>query len=200
MLIKPLKNLKLKSELKNFLRQNNESLIDIILFGSSLKGKDSPKDLDIILLFKEKRDINLSYALSQKIKKLGLNPEIVDKTYNELFQNSFIAREAILSEGFSIKNEKFIANGLGYIIYFLFRYDLKNFNKSQRMRFYYALYGRNNNLVGVLTELKAVKFSDTVILCPLENVYKMKSFFENLKINFVEFPIIIPERIKNILN
>lgn len=200
MSIKPLKNLKLKSELKNFLRQNNESLIDIILFGSSMKGKDSPKDLDIILLFKDKKDINLSYALSQKIKKLGLNPEIVDKTYNELFQNSFIAREAVLSEGFSIKNERFIANGLGYIIYFLFKYDLKKFNKSERMRFYYGLYGRSQNQVGVLAELKAVKFSDTVIFCPLENVYKMKSFFENLKINFVEFPIIIPERIKNILS
>ncbi len=200
MSIKLLKNLKLKSELKTFLQENKEILIDIILFGSSLKGKESPKDLDILLLFKEKTDIDLSYALSQKIKNLGLNPEITDKAYKEIFQSSFVAREAILSEGFSIKNENFILNGLGYVTYFLFKYDLKNFNKSQRMQFYYGLYGRNKNQIGVLKELKSVKFSDTIILCPLENFYKMKSFFENLKISFVEFQIIIPERIKNILN
>ena len=199
MSIKLLKNLKLKSELIDFLQENNGVLLDIILFGSYLKGKNAPKDLDILLLFKEKKDIDLSYVLSKKIKRLGFNPEITDKTYKELFQSSFIAREAILSEGYSIKNDCFVLDGFGYTSYFLFKYDLKKFNKSKRMMFYYGLYGRNKNQ-GILKELNSIKFSGTIILCPLENSNKMEGFFKNLEIDFITFQILIPERINNILN
>ena len=93
---------------------------------------------------------------------------------------------------------KFLFEGLGYLSFNLFKYELKQFNKSERMRFYYSLYGRNNEK-GMLKMLDSIKFSDSIILCPVENVERMKEYFDTWKLKYVEFPILIPERIKNIL-
>lgn len=72
--------------------------------------------------------------------------------YNStLFSDSFIAKEAFLSEGYSIFLNKFVHKELGYLSFSLIKYDLKNLNKSQRMRFYYGLCRRDEATLPVLT-------------------------------------------------
>lgn len=187
-----------KSEIKNFFNKNKEILLDIILFGSSIKGKEKPNDIDILLLYKSSKNIDVSYALKKTIEAKGYCIEITDKTYNELLNPNFIAGISIISEGYSLVYNKFLFEGLGYLSFNLFKYELKQFNKSERMRFYYSLYGRNNEK-GMLKMLDSIKFSDSIILCPVENVERMKEYFDTWKLKYVEFPILIPERIKNIL-
>jgi len=191
------KNTKFKSKVKNFFNKNKEKILDIVLFGSSVKGKEKPNDIDILIIYKEKKDIDLSYELKKSLKEY--NAEITDKTYLDLFDESFNARESILSEGYSLVNDNFLSQGIGYLNMFLFKYELKGFNKSERMRFYYSLYGRTKEQKGVLKELDSVKFSETIILCPISNSEKMKEYLENWNVKFIEFPILIPSRIKNIL-
>jgi hypothetical protein len=168
------------------------------LFGSSIKGKEKPNDIDILLLYKSSKNIDVSYALKKTIEAKGYCIEITDKTYNELLNPNFIAGISIISEGYSLVYNKFLFEGLGYLSFNLFKYELKQFNKSERMRFYYSLYGRNNEK-GMLKMLDSIKFSDSIILCPVENVERMKEYFDTWKLKYVEFPILIPERIKNIL-
>jgi predicted nucleotidyltransferase len=187
-----------KSEIKRFFNKNKEVLLDIILFGSSVKGKEKPNDIDILLLYKSSKNIDVSYALKKTIEAKGYYIEITDKTYNELLNPNFIAGISIISEGYSLVYNKFLFEGLGYLSFNLFKYELKQFNKSERMRFYYSLYGRNNEK-GMLKILNSIKFSDSIILCPVENVERMKEYFDTWKLKYVEFPILIPERIKNIL-
>jgi predicted nucleotidyltransferase len=194
---KLLKNTKFLSEVDRIFKKNRESIIDIILFGSSVKGKESPKDIDLLVLFNVKKDLDLCYELRKNLEKIGLNPEIVAKSYKELFETSFKAREAILTEGFSLIEKKFISEGLGYFNAILFRYELKGFNKSDRMRFYYSLYGRGEN-EGMLKELKSNKFSDSILLCPVDNENRMKEYLESWKIKYIEIPVLMPERIKNL--
>jgi predicted nucleotidyltransferase len=194
-----LKNTKFKSEIKNFFKKKQEIILDIILFGSSVKGKEKPTDIDLLILYKDKKDIDASYELKKTIKKIGYEIEITDKTYKELLQETFIARESILSEGYSLIYEKFLSQGLGYMNLFLFRYELKEFSKSDRMRFYYSLYGRGKNQKGVIDELSLIKFSETILFCPAENAEKTKEYLDNWKIKFTEFPILIPIRLKSIL-
>ena len=195
---KLLKNTKFLSEIRKFFGENERFILDIIIFGSSIRGKEEPNDIDLLVVYKNKKDIDISYKLKNKLKNVGFIVEIIDKTYSELFQESFKAREAVLSEGFSIINNGFISERLGYMKFILFKYELKNFNKSQRMRFYYSLYGRNN-IKGILKELNAVKFSETIILCPIENSEKMKNYLSLWDIKFIEFPIMIPNRLEHIL-
>jgi len=190
-------NTKFKNEIKSFFKKNNE-ILDIILFGSSIKGKDKPNDIDILILYKNKKDINLSYELRKKLNKIGFKVSISDKTYKTLIDGTFTPTEAIFSEGYSIIYDKFIANGIGYLSLTLFKYNLKPLNKSQRMRFYYSLYGRNKQK-GIIKEFNLVKFSDTILLCPTENIEILKEFFKTWKIETLNFPIMIPSRLKSVI-
>ena len=193
-----LRDTKFKSEVKKFFNKNKEILLDIILFGSSVKGKEKPNDIDILLLYKKTKNIDISYELKRLLKAKGYVVEVTDKTYKELFDQNFIAGSSIISEGYSLVYDKFLFEGLGYTSFNLFKYELKQFNKSERMRFYYSLYGRNKEK-GMLKRLNSIKFSDSIILCPVENAEKMKEYFNIWKLKYIEFPILIPEGIKNIL-
>jgi|SRR3989344_5991809 len=197
MLKKQLKNTKLKSEITKFYRKNRDTILDIIIFGSFIKGKENPKDIDLLILYKDKKNIEKSYELKKILK--NFNVEITDKSYLELFDESFKVREGILSEGYSVVNKKFLSEGFGYLSFILFKYELKGFSKSNRMRFYYGLSGRGKNDKGIIDDLSLIKFSDTILLCPVENAEKIKEFLNYWKIKYIEFPIMIPSRLKQFI-
>ena len=192
MLDKLLKDIKFRSEVKNFFKQNKERLIDIILFGSTTRGKEKPKDIDLFILYKEKVDLNLDHILKKRLEKFNI--QITSKSYKELLESSFKARESILSEGYSLILNKKISKGFGFSNFTLFKYELKGKNKSERMRFYYSLYGRGKEK-GILDKLKGLKFSGSTIFCPIESTEEMKEFFDNWNMEYMQFPVLVPERI-----
>jgi len=198
MLTKLLKNTKFRTSVKEFFNKNKGELLDIVLFGSSMRGKDKPKDIDILILYKNNKDIDLSYEFRKEIEKIGFNVEVTDKTYKDLFNSSFKAREAFLGEGYSLVYDTFLSKGLGYMNLVLFKYNLKGFNKSKRMRFYYSLYGRNGRK-GVLNDFSVIKFSDSVLLCPVQNSENIKEYLQNWGIDFIEFSLLIPDRLRSVL-
>jgi len=197
MLKELLKNTKFLSDIRTFYSKNEKEVIDIILFGSVIKGKSKPSDIDLLIIYKSKDNIDLNYQLKKQLEKYKLNMQITSKIYPDIFKTNFKARESILSEGYSLVNNISISEGLGYSNLKLFKYELKNLNKSERMRFYYALYGRNN-AEGVLKDLNAKKFSDTIILCPIANSENMTEFFNSWKLVYLEMPVLIPIRMSDI--
>ena len=199
MLKELLKNTKLKSDIKKFFNKNRQIILDIIIFGSFVKGKEKPNDLDILILYKDKKDFDKGHELKKVLEGKGYNVDITNKNYSELFNESFKAKEGILSEGFSVINDKSLSEGFGYISFILFKYELKGFSASNRIRFYYSLYGRKKDEDGILKELDALKFSDTILLCPVKNAEKMKDYFSSWKIKYIEFPIMIPIRLKEFI-
>ncbi|MBU2523266.1 MAG: nucleotidyltransferase domain-containing protein [Nanoarchaeota archaeon] len=183
------------SKVGKFYRKNKEEILDIILFGSVVKGKEKPADIDILVLYKSKVNLDLSYELKKDISDIG-EIEIVSKTYSQLLESSFVAREAILNEGYSLVNKKFIYEGFGHSSFVLFKYDLKNLNKTKRMQFYYSLYGRTGK--GLLQELDSYKFSENMILAPISQSEKMKEYLKKW-VQFVEIPILMPSRLSEVL-
>src|SRR3989344_7453541 len=101
MLKKQLKNTKLKSELKNFLKKNRNILLDVIIFGSLIKGNEKPNDIDVLILYKDKKDLDKEYELKKLLEKKGFDVDLNSKNYKELFNETFKAREGVLAEGFS---------------------------------------------------------------------------------------------------
>jgi len=187
-----LKNTAFFSKAKEFYESNKEEVLDIVLFGSAIKGKENPRDIDLLILFKEKKDLDLSYELKKRLKKFNL--DINSKSYNELFDGAFKAREAILSEGFSLIQNKFISAGFGFSNFILFRYELKKLSKSYRMRFYYSLYGRGKER-GMIKKLNLIKFSETILLSPVEHGAEIVNYLDAWKLKYIMFPILIPKRI-----
>ena len=195
MLKKLLKNTKFRTEIKKFYQKNKEEVIDIILFGSFVKGKQKPNDLDLLLLFKSKTNLDLSYTLRKSLEKLNFRVEVTSKTYMDLFDENFKARESFLTEGYSLILNKFISQGLGFNNFILFQYNLKNLNKSQRMMFYYALYGRKKTDSVILQKLNSKKFSENLILTPVTQKEPMKDFLNSWNLDFQKIPVLIPQRI-----
>ena len=186
------KNTKLISKICSIAEENDE-ILDVLLFCSSFRGKEKPRDIDLLVIYKTKINSELSYKIQKEFEILGVEVDLISKSYSDLFKPAFIARESYLSEGFSLMQKKFVADGLGYKPMVLFRYDIQNFNKSQRMRFYYSLYGRNSE--GMLKQLKSYKFSERIIIAPVEESERVKEYLNSWNIKYLEMPILIPERI-----
>ena len=168
------KNTKLIFKIQDIFKKNESDILDIVLFGSFVRGKEKPRDIDLLVIYKAKINPELNYKIKKEFEILGFEIDLVSKSYNDLFKSAFIARESYLSEGYSLVQKKFIADGLGYKPMVLFRYNIQKFNKSQRMQFYYSLYGRNSE--GMLKKLGLYKFSERIIISPVENSEEVKEY------------------------
>lgn len=168
-----------------------DEIEDILLFGSVMKGKDKPSDIDLMIIFKDKINKKLEYEIRNKLSNIEIN-SIIKK---ELFFDSFIAREGLFLEGYSFKQKNQLSSALGFISVAFFKYDLSKIKGSNRTRFYYALMGRGKK-EGILPSLDAKRFSENVIVCNYSNLEKLKDFFNNWNIEYFITPSLVPERLK----
>jgi len=137
----------------------------------------------------------MEYTFRKMLESVGIKASITSKTYTSFVSGSFIAREGILAEGYSLIHEKYIAEGFGYVNYILFKYQLRGMTSSQRMQFQYSLYGRDKK-GGIVKELELIKFSDCVLLSPVHHAERTKEYLSYWKIQFEEMPILIPVRFR----
>lgn len=197
---KLLKNKEFLKITREFLKR--KEILDVVVFGSVTKGKEKPNDIDLIVvhLLKLKDVLNVSYEFRKRLEKVFKKEvHIVNINYKDIFDANFLARESLLSEGFSMRNQRFLAECFGYENFVLFKYSLGKMNKSQRMRFYYSLNGRGGEK-GILEKNKSYKFSDNVIFSNLENSELMRDFFKKWEVDYIEFPMIVPREIVNMKN
>jgi len=194
MLKELLENKKFLNKINKFLKK--KEIIDIILFGSAVRGKESPRDIDIFIIYQDRFDkiIESNHLISEDFKKEYKNTEVTGKKYKEIFKPEFLPRESLLTEGYSFVHKKFISECFDHKNYMLFKYSLKGKSKSQRVRFYYGLNGRGKEK-GILKRYKCYKFSESLLICDMENSEIIKTFFKSLDIKYDYFPILIPKRI-----
>jgi predicted nucleotidyltransferase len=176
--------------------KKDSQIEDIILFGSYMKGKIKPNDIDLLIIFKNKINKEIEKIIKNK---LDLNLDINSITINQLQDDNFIAKEGLYLEGLSLKESTPLAKKLGFSSYALLKYDLSNIKGSNRIRFYYALNGRNNQQ-GFLKEISANKFSEEIIFCQYNQVEKLKDFFKSWNIEYQLIPTLIPQRLNNVLS
>lgn len=182
---------KLTNSLKNF--KKNSKIEDIILFGSLIKGKENPKDIDILVVFKEEIDKDLEYEIKNNLKNVSLKISIVSKTKKGIYEDSFFAKDAIFFEGFSLFENEYLAKKQGYTPWGLFKYETKNLDNTKKTTFYYALNGRNKQK-GLIEQYGLIKLSNNTLLAPLDKIFLTEGFFEKWS-NYRLFPILIPTRL-----
>src|SRR3989338_10398345 len=97
----------LKKILKKILKKYNQ-FEDVIIFGSFVKGRDSPKDIDLAFIVKEK---NLETVANIK-EDLGFSKAHVELiNVNDVYSNTLFL--SLINEGYSIKQDKFLRDILG---------------------------------------------------------------------------------------
>jgi len=184
MLKKLLKNTKFKSAINDFYKENKNIINDILLFGSVLKGREKPNDIDIMIFYKNKKNLDLDYELRKKLEKAAnKNVQITSVLYEDFLNPNFIARTAFF-ESYSLIYKKKTAESFGFKTIALFKYSLKKLSKSERMIFYYALYGRDKKSKGILKTTNSIKFSPEIILTPIGNSEEIKCFLTNRNVDY----------------
>jgi predicted nucleotidyltransferase len=170
---------KLKSQLKKICK--NKEIIDIILFGSVVKDKDNPNDIDIAIIL-EKEDYSFVQEVSKEIKNLldkKFHIEIL--TIDNLFKEPLYL--TLIHEGFSIKNNQFINKSLKTKSLVLVTYDLTILNHSKKTLFGYALKGRKGEK-GFLDEINGKITGRNNVLVPTHKFEQLKDFLKTWKVEY----------------
>ena len=183
----------LESESRAF--EKDKSIFDIIIYGSNVKGKIEARDIDILIIFKEKpleERAEITQKFKEKIsRKIG---KIDIKTINlsELFEANFLARQSILTEGYSLIDCLPISEKIGFLSYSLFTYKLKNLNHNDKTKFTYSLIGRGKNQ-GILKKLNAKPLGKGAVLLPTQNSSFFDDFLKIWKIDYNKRNILMSE-------
>lgn len=179
-----LKSQKLKSEIKNF---KTESIFDIVAYGSVVRGKEKANDLDIAIILNKKEKLNEKLKMAAKLKDgldfLEIDVDVKTIDILDLLDPTFIARQAILTEGYSLLNRKFLHESFGFNAFTIFTYDLQNLTESQKKMLYYALKGRRGQK-GMLKLKGGEQLSNCMIKVPIQHSEEFKSLMKKLKFNY----------------
>ena len=172
----------MKKGLEKYLR--NKAIIDIFLFGSSIKEKEKPGDIDLIVFFKEKNyrvTEEIIYAIKKTLnmEHIHIEPLFLDG----LFKGSLFS--SLLHEGISIRYGKSLNELAGYHPFLLFTFSLQHLKKVEKVRFAQTLYGRKKGK-GILHEEGGISLGKGTFLIP---VYKEHLFRDLMKQSHVSFTL-----------
>ena len=172
-----LKNLsQIRSKLKKYL--SDKEILDIIIFGSAVKGKILPRDIDIAIITKKEIKVNISgFHISI------LKPE-------DFFVKVPSIVHTLLREGYSLKNEKSFSEVYNFSSRVLFKYDLVSLKASVRVKIVNILRGKSNEK-GLVRENSGEWLANQVFIVPAENQHIFEKLFLNFGVKFSKYYILI---------
>lgn len=174
--------------------EKQKDVEDIVIFGSAVRGKEKPEDIDILIIFKDSVIKETEYQIRKEIEKKYKNVSVISKTPITLLDPAFDARESVIFEGKSILKDRTLAEQYGYNPAGMFKCDFKGWSKLKKTKYYYALNGRGTQR-GIVDELACIKLADGVVLVPLHTIEPFRSFLEFWEVDYRYIPVLIPERL-----
>lgn len=158
----------------------NKSIVDVLVFGSSVKGKSFPGDIDICLVFRKKIDISL---VKEAENLLGEKYHTSSLTIDNFFTKPHSLAKTLLLEGKSIISGESLSKNFGLDSKALYSYELSNETASKKVRFVYLLRGRKEK-EGLVKKWKGEFISNSAFIVPIENDEEVKSVMEHWKIKY----------------
>jgi len=156
-------------ELNTYLRKKLKGLdlteiIDIFLFGSAVKGKEFPKDIDICIVFRKKISEEMIDDIENRLKEFDLH--ISSLIINNFFKKPHPLIKTLLIEAISILTGKPFIQNFGFLSYVLYSYDLSKLKLSKKVRFVYLLKGRKKGM-GVVAKMNGEWITDSCFIIPI---------------------------------
>jgi len=187
MTLKKLLNSQTLKLIKEF-KKDKKEIFDIAIYGSTIRNKINNNDLDIAIIFSQpvklKKKLELAQELKNNLKKtISQNMDIKYLDIDDILDNSFMARQGIIAEGFLILKKKFLHEIIGFENYYIFSYTLKNLTASKKAMFQYALYGRRGE-EGLIKSTKSSSIARGAIKVPLQHSEEFKEFFKKNNIKY----------------
>lgn len=161
--------LKAKHKLSKLLK--DKEILDIIVFGSAIKGKASPNDIDIAIISDKSFSPGIEgYHVSQ------ISPR-------EFFLSHPTLASTLLKEGYSLKHNCFLSEKLRFKPRILFSYSLSDLSASKKVQFVNILRGKSGTK-GLIEESKGEWLANQVFVLPIENDYLFEKLFQNFNIKY----------------
>ena len=171
------KNLSLiRNKLKRYLK--DKDILDIIVFGSAVKGRALPKDIDIAIIGDNKKNLVLSgFHVSM------LKPE-------DFFVKIPSLVNTILREGYSLKNKRAFSQNYKFESRIMFKYGLAGLNASTKVKVVSFLRGKGKEK-GFVKENNGEWLVNQVFFVPIERGYVFEKFFLNFNVKFKKYYILM---------
>ena len=167
--------------------KKDNTLFDIIVYGSAVKGKTAANDVDIAVIFTEgtlRERLDTLQDIKKKLKKLESFDKKIDikqLLLTDLFSTEFLARTGIFLEGISLFRNKKFSELLGFRSFSLFWYDLKGLTHVQKVKFNYILAGRGT-IKGMIKELDGDHLASGAVKIPIEHSFEFEELLQKNKI------------------
>ncbi|MEA3515420.1 MAG: nucleotidyltransferase domain-containing protein [Nanoarchaeota archaeon] len=182
-----LKNLLQSPKLISIFRKfKNREIFDILVYGSIVRGKQRVNDIDIAVILRKKipldNKLKMAASLRNKLRFLNIELDVKVIDFADLQDIAFVARESIISEGYSILNKSFLHKLFGFNAYVIFYYKLDNLSPSKKKMFYYVLKGRRGEK-GILEE-KGTQVGNCILKIKLQHSEEFKEILEYHNIEY----------------
>lgn len=165
----------LTQKLRERLRKKlNSDVLDIIVFGSSVKGRLFPGDTDICVIVRDDADI---FMVQRNFDDVREEAQITFVKLKDLLEKHLLLKQALVHEGFSLRFGEFVHKLIGFEAFTIFTFSLTNLSQSEKIRFQYALYGRGKE-DGILKKCKGEKLGRGVIAVPVLFEAEIEDFFK----------------------
>ena len=173
-------------KLKQWLNEEKKdnTIFDIVVYGSSVKGKTKPNDIDVLVIFREGSLKERLLKIQAIKKKIEIPVDIKGILWEELFRPEFFARAGILLEGLSVFENKPFSSKLGFEGYALFTYSLQNKSHTQKIKFNYILRGRNRE--GIIKKMEGHHKGPGVILIPIRNSLEFEEILQMHSVSYTK--------------
>jgi len=170
------------SSIKNRLKSliSDEEIIEILVFGSVLKGKISPSDIDIAVISYKKPS-------QQLLKKISSFDEfhISIMTAQEFFINSPSIAHTLIREGYGLRNNKFLAENFRFSNKILYNYSLISLPASMKVRIVNILRGKKGEK-GIVESNGGKWLANQVFVIPIISEKLLEEFFSRFSIKFTK--------------
>jgi len=165
---------------KKFMK-TNKNLVDIIIVGSSVRGKFNPRDIDAVLLTRQSEP-EISKKFTTLAHELTAAVHPIEFPVDKFFSGAEPLVLNIVHEGYSIKNNSRFGDIIHFKPYSIFTYSISKFDKNTKQKFFYAFKGRGTE--GMLKKLKGVSIAPSVVLIPIEYEDEFDDFLNTWKVDF----------------
>ena len=165
----------------------SKNILDVVIFGSFVKDKTNPKDIDLAIIF---RDAINRETLKKFQESLGERYHISSLVADQFFTKPHSLAKTLLFEGISLISNKRISDNFDLQPCTLYTYDLKKEASSKKVRLVYLLKGRSKSK-GIIEQFKGRYISPSSFMIPVEKDEEMLEIFRKWEIKFYRKRILL---------
>lgn len=164
-----------KSKLKKYLK--DKEILDILLFGSAIKGETLPNDIDVAIITDKKLDLEID------------NFHISVLSPSDFFR-PFSLIHTLLREGYSLKYNMPFSKIYKFSNKVLFKYELTSLKPSVKVKIVNVLRGKKNEK-GLVEEKSGEWLANQVFFIPVDEEKIFEKLFLNFRVKFQKHYVLI---------